>query len=163
MATQYYTFNLPSVGGDSDAWGTLLNSNWTSLDGILNGTGTHINLDTYTADGMTLTGIASAGFAGDISEAVYDAGTSGAIDIDAANGTIQTIDMTGDVTITSSLTTGQFITLRITSVGSSTVAWPVTMEWLFGLEPALNSTETNWVGVWNVGGTLYGSYTGYSS
>jgi len=162
MATQYYTFNLPSVGGDADSWGTLLNANWQSLDGILNGTGTAINIDSYTADGMTITNVASASFAGDISEAVHDAGTSGTIDLDASNGTIQTIAMTGAVTITSSLQSGQYITLRITSVGTDTVTWP-SMQWMFGLEPDLNSTQTNWVGIWNVGGTLYGSYTGYSS
>ena len=162
MATQYYTFNLPSVGGDADSWGTLLNANWQSLDGILNGTGTAINIDSYTVDGMTITNVASASFAGDISEAVHDAGTSGTIDLDASNGTIQTIAMTGAVTITSSLQSGQYITLRITSVGTDTVTWP-SMQWMFGLEPDLNSTQTNWVGIWNVGGTLYGSYTGYSS
>lgn len=162
MATQYYTFNLPSVGGDADSWGTLLNANWQSLDGILNGTGTAINIDSYTVDGMTITNVASASFAGDISEAVHDAGASGTIDLDASNGTIQTIAMTGAVTITSSLQSGQYITLRITSVGTDTVTWP-SMQWMFGLEPDLNSTQTNWVGIWNVGGTLYGSYTGYSS
>ena len=162
MATQYYTFNLPSVGGDADSWGTLLNANWQSLDGILNGTGTAINIDSYTADDMTITNVASASFAGDISEAVHDAGASGTINLDASNGTIQTIAMTGAVTITSSLQSGQYITLRITSVGTDTVTWP-SMEWMFGLEPDLNSTATNWIGIWNVGGTLYGSYTGYSS
>lgn len=162
MSTQYYTFNLPSVGGDADSWGTLLNANWQSLDGILNGTGTHINIDSYTVDGMTITNVVSASFAGDISEAVHDAGTSGTIDLDASNGTIQTIAMSGPVTITSSLQSGQYITLKITSVGTDTITWP-NMEWMFGLEPSLNSTQTNWVGIWNVGGTLYGSYTGYSS
>lgn len=163
MATQYYTFNLPSVGGDADSWGTLLNANWQSLDGILNGTGTAINIDSYTADGMTLTNVASVSFSGDIAEAVHDAGTNGTIDLDATNGTIQTIEMTDDVTITSSLASGQYITLRITSVGTAEVTWPPQMEWMFGIAPVLDSTETNWVGVWNVGGTLYGSYTGYSS
>ena len=162
MATQYYTFNLPSVGGDADSWGTLLNANWQSLDGILNGTGTAINIDSYTADDMTITNVASASFAGDISEAVHDAGASGTINLDASNGTIQTIAMTGAVTITSSLQSGQYITLRITSVGTDTVTWP-SMEWMFGLEPDLNSTATNWIGIWNVGGTIYGSYTGYTS
>ena len=162
MATQYYTFNLPSVGGDADSWGTLLNANWQSLDGILNGTGTAINIDSYTADDMTITNVASASFAGDISEAVHDAGASGTINLNASNGTIQTIAMTGAVTITSSLQSGQYITLRITSVGTDTVTWP-SMEWMFGLEPDLNSTATNWIGIWNVGGTIYGSYTGYTS
>lgn len=162
MATTYYSFNLPSVGGDADSWGTLLNANWQSLDAVLNGDGTSINIDSYTADGMTLTNVTSVSFSGDIAEGVHDAGTSGTIDIDASNGTIQTVTMSGDVIFTSSLTSGQFITLKIASVGTATVTWP-SMEWMFGLEPSLNSTATNWIGIWNVGGTLYGSYTGYSS
>ena len=32
MATVNYSFNLPTVGGDDDVWGDLLNANWTALD-----------------------------------------------------------------------------------------------------------------------------------
>ena len=35
MATVNYSFNLPSVGGDDDVWGDLLNANWSQLDSIL--------------------------------------------------------------------------------------------------------------------------------
>lgn len=38
MATTNYSFNLPTVGGDEDAWGGLLNANWTALDTLLGGT-----------------------------------------------------------------------------------------------------------------------------
>lgn len=163
--TTNYSFNLPAIGGDADAWGTKLNNNWTSLDTLLyggGGGGTVINLDDYTADGMTLTGVVSIDIDGDITEEVFTAADSGTINIDPSNGTIQTINMTGDVTITSSLTTGQFVTLRITSVGTDSVTWP-SMQWLFGSSPALSSGNTNWVQLWNVGGTLYGSYIGYTA
>lgn len=33
--TANYSFNLPSVGGDKNAWGDFLNDNWSSLDTIL--------------------------------------------------------------------------------------------------------------------------------
>jgi len=160
--TTNYSFNLPSVGGDADAWGTLLNSNWSTLDAILNGTGSDIVIDGLTADGLTLTGTVSLGIAGKVTETVYTAGSSGTINIDPANGTIQTIAMTGNVTITESLADGEFVTLRITSVGSDTVTWPA-MQWMFGNEPSLDSTNTNWIQLWQVGGTLYGSYIGFSS
>ena len=164
--TTNYSFNLPAIGGDADQWGTKLNNNWTSLDSLLyaggGGDSTVINLDDYTADGMTLTGVVSIDIDGDITEEVFTAADSGTIDIDPANGTIQTIDMTGDVEITSSLTTGQFVTLRITSVGTDSVTWP-SMQWLFGSSPTLSSGNTNWVQLWNVGGTLYGSYIGYTA
>ena len=38
MATTNYSWNLPTVGGSEGTWGTLLNSNWTSLDTLLGGT-----------------------------------------------------------------------------------------------------------------------------
>lgn len=56
MATTYYNFNLPTVGGNAGDWGTLLNQNWSTLDAILNGDGSAINLDGVTIDGITLTG-----------------------------------------------------------------------------------------------------------
>jgi len=88
--------------------------------------------------------------------------TSGTVTLDPTNGTIQTIAMTGNVTLSSSLASGEFITLRITSVGSDTVSFP-TMEWIGGSAPTLSGTGTNWVHLWNVGGTLYGSFIGTSS
>lgn len=36
--TVNYSWNLPTVGGDEDAWGGYLNSNWTALDTLLGGT-----------------------------------------------------------------------------------------------------------------------------
>ena len=33
--TPNYNFNLPEEGGDTDAWGGLLNASWSSLDAIL--------------------------------------------------------------------------------------------------------------------------------
>jgi hypothetical protein len=38
MATINYSFNLPTVGGSEDTWGTDLNANWTALDTLLGGT-----------------------------------------------------------------------------------------------------------------------------
>jgi hypothetical protein len=37
MATSNYSWNLPTVGGSEDAWGTQLNANWTDLDTLLGG------------------------------------------------------------------------------------------------------------------------------
>ena len=38
MATSNYSWNLPTVGGSEDSWGTSLNVNWTALDTLLGGT-----------------------------------------------------------------------------------------------------------------------------
>lgn len=160
--TTNFNFNLPSVGGDANAWGTKLNSNWTSLDSILNGVGTDININGITADALTLTAVVSIDIDGSITEEVYSAGASGTVNIAASNGTIQTIAMTGNVTITDSLATGQFVTLQISSVGSDSITWP-TMKWVYGSAPSLHATNDNWVQLWKVGTTLYGSYVGFTA
>lgn len=36
--TTNYNWNLPTVGGNQDAWGDLLNANWTAIDTLLGGT-----------------------------------------------------------------------------------------------------------------------------
>ena len=53
--TPNYSFQLPQVGGNQDAWGSLLNSNWTALDTLLGGvTSTEISyLDGLTANVQT--------------------------------------------------------------------------------------------------------------
>lgn len=165
--TTNFSFNLPAIGGDSDAWGTKLNNNWTSLDTLLNagggGGGAVLNLNSYTTSGMTLNQVAALDVDGKITEQVHELGTSGTQNVDPANGTVQTCAMAGDVTITSSLASGEFVTLRFTSVGSTDdITWP-TMEWLFGSAPELEVGATNWIQIWNVGGTLYGSFIGYTS
>jgi len=37
-STTNYSWNLPTLGGDEDAWGGYLNSNWSDLDTLLGGT-----------------------------------------------------------------------------------------------------------------------------
>lgn len=36
--TTNYGWNLPTVGGNQDAWGDLLNANWSALDALLGNT-----------------------------------------------------------------------------------------------------------------------------
>ena len=35
--TPYYSFNLPTIGGNQDSWGNLLNANWTAADSAIHG------------------------------------------------------------------------------------------------------------------------------
>ena len=172
--TTSYSFEKPTVGGDADAWGTDLNANWDKVDGLLDGT--------TTLDGMVLTGaditattadlsgtvtIADADItadkltlSGEVVEAVHTlSGTTPSID--PANGTIQMWTLTADSTPTSALAAGESVTLGITA-STYTVTWP-TMEWIGGAEPNLDDTNMNWVTLWYVGSTLYGSYAGASS
>lgn len=160
--TTNFSFTLPAVGGDDDAWGTQLNSNWSSLDTILNGGGTDIVIDGTTQDGLTLTSVAALGLAGKVSQTVYTMATSGTVNIDPENGTIQTCAVSGDITFTESLANGESVLLRITSVGADDITWPA-MEWMFGQAPVLDTTNTNWVQIFQVAGTVYGLYVGYSA
>ena len=59
-STTSYSFTLPEVGASEDTWGTKLNANWTSLDGLLDGT-TAIapNLTTLKIGGVTVTATAA--------------------------------------------------------------------------------------------------------
>jgi hypothetical protein len=64
MSTANYSFNLPTVGGSEDTWGTGLNANWTALDTLLfsgtigaNTTGTAAALTTArTINGVSFDG-----------------------------------------------------------------------------------------------------------
>jgi hypothetical protein len=52
MATSNYSWNLPTVGGSEDTWGTQLNANWTALDTLLGGTN---STEFAILDGATVT------------------------------------------------------------------------------------------------------------
>lgn len=54
--TTTYSFNLPTVGGDTNAWGTLLNDNFDALDNLLDGTTpvTGIDIDSGSVDNAAI-------------------------------------------------------------------------------------------------------------
>lgn len=51
MATTNYSWNLPTVGGSEDTWGTQLNANWSALDTLLGGV---TNVEFEILDGATI-------------------------------------------------------------------------------------------------------------
>ena len=51
MATTNYSWNLPTVGGSEDTWGTQLNANWSALDTLLGGV---TNTEFEILDGATI-------------------------------------------------------------------------------------------------------------
>ncbi len=79
--------------------------------------------------------------------------------IDAANGTIQTKNITGNTTFTEALATGQSMTLILTNTLTSTgtITWPA-MLWVGGSAPTLTDDDT--LVFFDVGGQCYGSYSG---
>jgi hypothetical protein len=97
---------------------------------------------------------------GNYTETVYNlTGT----EIASTNGPIQYKTLAGNTTFTEALTDGQSVILGITA-GSFTVTWPAGILWTkvggSGVAPTLTSTGANWVVLWQVGGTVRGSFLG---
>ena len=82
--------------------------------------------------------------------------------IDPANGTIQTKTLGANTTFTESLADGQSVVLMVNPV-TYAVTWP-TMTWInvagSGTAPTLEASSMNVVTLWQVGGTVYGNWSG---
>jgi len=104
--------------------------------------------------------ISNLTFSGSATEQVYAlSGTTPGLS--PANGTIQTWTLTGNSTPTSSLTTGQSITLMIDDGTAYTITWPsVVWKTNGGTAPALNTSGFTAIQLWQVGSTLYGARVG---
>jgi hypothetical protein len=149
MATTNYSWNLPTVGGSEDAWGTQLNANWTALDTLLGGVtqsefalldgATVTTAELNVLDGVTastaeinyLSGVTSAvqtqidAKATETITVSAGAGLTGGGDL-SANRTISHADTSSQASVNNSGTTFiQDITLdtygHVTAIGSTTV------------------------------------------
>lgn len=81
--------------------------------------------------------------------------------IDPANGTMQSLTLSGDETLTEALEDGQSATLRVVDADSHTLTWP-TMSWV-GKAPADfggDLTGNDVFVLWKEDGTLFGLYAG---
>ena len=93
---------------------------------------------------------------GSITEQQYNfTGTS----IDPDNGTIQYVTLTGNVTYTSALNSGEYVTLMIDDGSAYSVTWP-TITWVGGSAPTLETSGYNVIELWRVAGVLYGAFVG---
>jgi hypothetical protein len=74
----------------------------------------------------------------EVTETVYSlTGT----DVDPANGTVQTLALSANRTLTESLTTGQAVRLLLTGGATYTVTWPAGIEWVGGSAPTLTAKD----------------------
>jgi hypothetical protein len=115
---------LPTVGGDSGNWGTVLNE---FLEEEHNSDGTH--------------GLAS-GLVTDVVNTVSDAGATETIPAPTAAG-INDLTLTANCTLTfPTAVAGQSFTLvlRQGGSGSYTITWPGTVKWDGGTDPTLTTT-----------------------
>lgn len=152
----------PSTGSGALTGGFFMKFNANSADKFtVKGNG-----DTAIAGDVSVTGevsTTSLDINGEIIEkAVNTTGVTGSTALDPANGTIQRLTFSGDVTFTDSLADGESITLSIDDGSGSTATWP-TMEWVGGSAPTLDTTNEHIIVVWKVNSTLYGMASGVAS
>ena len=123
-------------------------------------------LDSVTGRGATTTNASTVGsidINGEIIEkAVNTTSVTGSTALDPANGTIQRLTFSGNVTFTDSLGDGESITIHIDDGTAYTATWP-TMEWVGGSAPTLDTTNETIIVIWKVNSTLYGMSSGVSS
>lgn len=94
-------------------------------------------------------------------EAIAAISDSAAVDINPANGGIQTWTLAAARTPTAaSFLAGQSVMLMI-AAGAFSVTWTsIGVVWVGGTAPTLPSTGYGIVELWKVGATIYGAYAG---
>ena len=147
-----YTLTLPNDDGNANG---LMQSNGSGVLSFVN-SATLTELDVTTLD-----------MAGAIQEyAVNVTGVTGTTALSAAAGTIQRWVLSGNVNPTDSLSDGESITLIIDDGSGSTIDWTysgLSVTWVGGSAPTLDTTNQTIIVIWQVNSTLYGMTPGVAS
>jgi len=139
--TTNYGWTKPTVGGDSDTWGTKLNTLFDAID-------TDLQVVDDVADAaMPKAGGAFTGEVGMFTDKWEIAGPSssaGALEIDLALARFFHFTITEATTISFSNVpaTGDavFVVLEITDGGAISVTWPASVKWPGGSAPSLTAS-----------------------
>jgi len=151
--------NLDNTGSGA---AITLSSDGTDLllDGTPIGGGSVVTLTgTQTLTNKTITNLT---FDGNYTEEVFDIIDGGSVDLDPANGTIQTWTLGASRTPTATnFAAGQSMTLMIVDGTDYTITWPsVTWKTNGGAAPTLNASGFTVVALWKVDTTIYGARVG---
>ena len=96
---------------------------------------------------------------GNLTETIFAITDGASVDLDPANGPIQTWTLGANRTATATnFSAGESMTIGVTA-GSNTLTWP-TMTWVGGSAPTLSTSGTTYIVMWEVGTTLYGANVG---
>jgi hypothetical protein len=138
--TTNYGWDLPNVGGDVGAWGTVANNVWNAIDTVVKAVSDIANAALAKAGGV-MTGRLDAKTA---TMARVDKGAiSGAQSLDLSAGQYFTLTVSGALTLSiTNPPAGQFaygIILRITNGGSSVITWPASVKWPSASAPVLTA------------------------
>lgn len=110
-------------------------------------------------DGRTYTDLR---LSGKFTEQVYTITDGASVNIDPSNGTIQVWTLTASRTPTSSLDSGQAVTLLIDDGSAYAVSWAtIGVIWVGGTAPTLSATGYTIVQLFKVGTATYGTFLGY--
>lgn len=142
----------------------------TTLTGIVKGNGTGAftavtapsgaivgTTDTQTLSGKTITGLALDGA---VTEEVFAITDGGSVNLDPANGTIQTWTLGASRTPTATgFDAGQSMVLLVDDGSDYTITWTsVGVTWLNGSAPTLATSGYTAIVLFKVGSTIYGRY-----
>lgn len=141
---------------------SLANSVPVIPSGVLKGSGGTIaaavaGTDYVTPTGSeTLTNKTLTGY----TETVYTLVTSGSINLNPANGSVQSCAAAGVITFVDALSAGQSVVLMLANGSSYSITWP-TVTWVSSsgnVAPTLSAGNT--IVFWKVGSTLYAAHVG---
>lgn len=158
----------------------ILNSptiNGATLTGTLsNGTFTGTTLTSPTINGATVTGTLSGGTysgatLGNLSETIFTITDGVSVDLNPANGPIQSWTLGGNRTPTATnFAAGQSMLLRIDDGTANTITWTtIAPVWLgstagaSGSAPTLGTTGWTWIEFFKISTTVYAVHIGYSA
>jgi hypothetical protein len=117
-----------------------------------------------TIDGLLLKdgGVKDVTFDGSFTETVFAISDGASVDLDPANGTIQTWTLGANRSPTATnFAAGQSMTLMVLDGTAYTITWP-SVTWVGGSAPALDTTKYTVIELWKVSTTLYGALIGFA-